>query len=191
MKKFWRTRAFKELTTLPYIFGLVVVLFTVYVHISSRGHKTETYDFEGITKKTYLSAKSQPIGFISTQPIKPKRWKNEERCRAILENIYRKPFKSVRPAWLKNPATGHNLEIDCYNEELKLGLEYDGIQHSKYTPYFHRKGEKQFIYGVLKDTWKNKRCKERGITLIHVPHYILPENLKSYIVKQLRKANRL
>jgi hypothetical protein len=35
-------------------------------------------------------------------------------------------FKSVRPGWLENPLTGRNLELDCYNEYLKLALEYNG-----------------------------------------------------------------
>jgi len=55
----------------------------------------------------------------------PKRreWKTEEKCRNILRKIYGVDFPSARPDFLKNPVSGKNLELDCYNEKLKLALE--------------------------------------------------------------------
>ena len=38
-----------------------------------------------------------------------KQFKSEERCREIFEGIFKKPFPSVRPDWLKNPQTKQNL----------------------------------------------------------------------------------
>lgn len=117
--------------------------------------------------------------------------KKEEACRRILENIYHRPFNSHRPDFLKNPITNKNLELDCYNEDLKISLEYDGGQHSKYTPAFHGDNKWNFIYQVRKDDFKNKVCKEQNITLIRVPHHIPEYKLEEYIKDKLRKAGKL
>lgn len=115
----------------------------------------------------------------------------EEICRQILQNIYRKEFKSIRPAFLRNPRTGRNLELDCYNPQLKIALEYDGKQHAEYTPFFHRNGPKDFANQLYRDFYKTKACKERGITLIRVPHFVPQDELKSFITSQLKKAKKL
>ena len=112
------------------------------------------------------------------------RWKHEEKCRQILERIFHKPFPSVRPDWLKSPMTGKNLELDCYNQELRIALEYNGRQHYVYTPYFH-KTRRDFHAQVHRDNWKRKRCRERGIHLIEIP-YTVPENeLEAFIRRKL------
>jgi hypothetical protein len=48
--------------------------------------------------------------------------KHETRCRIILENLFKSPFISIRPDFLKYSKTGKNLELDMYNEDLKLAL---------------------------------------------------------------------
>lgn len=112
--------------------------------------------------------------------------KNERRCRKILEKIFKKEFPTVRPNFLKNPATGRNLEIDCYNHELRLGLEYDGKQHTEMTK-FHS-NTKELLYQVRKDQFKAKECKKLGITLIKVPYWVVPAQLESYIRNKLKEA---
>jgi hypothetical protein len=118
--------------------------------------------------------------------------KNEQRCRKILEDIFKKPFPSVRPKWLKNPATKRNLELDMYCHDLgilnkwgkkvRLGVEFDGAQHSKMTGFHKNKTE--LLYQIRKDQYKDKRCKELGITLIRVPYWA-HEDLKGYITRKL------
>lgn len=112
--------------------------------------------------------------------------KTEEECRAILERIFNSRFDSVRPDFLKNPKTGRNLEMDCYNEQLKLALEYNGQQHYRYTPYFHRT-KANFYSQVHRDDWKRREMKRNGLTVIEVPYWIRSANLEDYIRKQLRR----
>lgn len=54
------------------------------------------------------------------------KWKMERICKITLEILTGYRFESVRPDWLRNPLTGRNLELDCYNDTLKLALEYNG-----------------------------------------------------------------
>ena len=111
--------------------------------------------------------------------------KHEHRCREILEDIYYPhKFPSSRPNFLKNPSTGKNLEIDCYNHQLKIGLEYQGRQHTEYMPYFHRTRQ-DFEYQLHKDKYKKMQCQRVGIKMIYVPHTVKYDDLFTYIQSQL------
>ncbi|ALH06952.1 hypothetical protein PMV_254 [Port-miou virus] len=123
--------------------------------------------------------------------VKQKDGKHESRCRQILEDIYGRKFESIRPDFLKNPKTGRNLELDCYNADLRLALEYDGIQHSKYNKFFHRKGPQQFVDQAKRDLFKDKTVKKMGIDLVRVPHYIRYDDLERFIKTRLKELGRL
>jgi len=71
-----------------------------------------------------------------------------------------------------------------------LGLEFNGRQHSEYTPKFH-KNPNEFMYQVAKDDYKAKKCQLLGITLIQVPHFVSEYDLERYIRLKLRKAGKL
>lgn len=116
--------------------------------------------------------------------------KTEEKCRTIIQKIYSRKFPSVRPKFLKSPRTGKNLELDCYNDDLKIAIEYNGKQHYNYTPYFH-KNKKDFYSQVHRDDWKRKRCKEMGIRLIEIPYWVSDIDLENYILNELRKKGCL
>ena len=49
--------------------------------------------------------------------------RGERKCKRIIQKIFRKPFTKIRPDFLKNPETNRNLELDLYNEELKIAVE--------------------------------------------------------------------
>ncbi len=109
----------------------------------------------------------------------------ELRSKFILEDIFKKPFYKIRPDFLRNDVTGCNLEIDLYNDDLKLAVEVQGDQHYKFIPFFHRNKD-AFLNQRYRDAMKKEKCKQNGITLIEIPYSVGEKKLKSYIIKQLQ-----
>ncbi len=57
-----------------------------------------------------------------------------------------------RPDWLKNEATGRNLELDLYIPGRKLAIEVNSPFH-------------ETVLGKDRDAFKREKCREQGITL--------------------------
>uniref|UniRef100_A0A6C0CZU6 Uncharacterized protein n=1 Tax=viral metagenome TaxID=1070528 RepID=A0A6C0CZU6_9ZZZZ len=121
---------------------------------------------------------------------RPKCSKGEKVCKEFMEEYFGKPFEKVRPHFLQNPVTRENLELDCYNEELKLAIEYNGRQHYEYTPFMHSTKE-TFYAQQYRDLIKQELCKKNGIDLITVPYKIPESAIPDYIQSELSKLGRL
>ncbi len=126
------------------------------------------------------------------QQKQSKESKGESECRRVLESLFQRRFKKVRPKFLKNTVTGgtNNLELDCFNEELGIAVEYDGRQHAEYTPYFH-KNKEAFYNQQYRDYMKQQLCKENNIKLIKVPHTVKIDRIEEFLIRELRTQNLL
>lgn len=110
--------------------------------------------------------------------------KGEREClRVINKYLPNHTFVKARPLFLKNPQSGRCLELDIYCEELKLAIEYNGEQHYKYIPRYHKSRE-DFDQQRFRDDFKRAACKRYGITLITI-RYDCP-NIEVELVVQLR-----
>ena len=110
-------------------------------------------------------------------------YRTEEISRTILEELMEIYFPKKRPKWL------FGLELDCYNENLKLAVEINGLQHYQFVPFFHE-SKKDFDYQLFRDQEKIRLCEEKKICLIIIPHtytYKNPNKLRKFIYKQLVK----
>jgi hypothetical protein len=111
----------------------------------------------------------------------------ERKCKAALEQIFGKKFGKIRFSDLRGLG-GNPLEIDLYNEELRLGLEHHGAQHFLRKKFYgvHRlKKQKEH------DRRRRTYCKAKGITLIEVRQVgeVTPdEKLKTIIVDTCKQA---
>lgn len=114
--------------------------------------------------------------------------KGEAECRRVLETLFKEPFPSARPDFLSNPVTGVNLELDCYNKDLQLAVEYNGIQHYEYTPRFH-KNKEAFMNQKYRDELKRQMCELHGVNLIEVPNMLKIVDIEAFIVKELKPSN--
>lgn len=130
-------------------------------------------------KKTEKIPDEKPSKFVS---------KGERACREYLEKRFNEPFPNVRPRWLLNPkkknGKNHRMEIDCYCEKLKLGVEYDGIHHKEYPNPFHKTRE-EFEEQVMRDNYKDLICKAKGVLLIRVPHDVPINKIPEYLDERL------
>lgn len=134
----------------------------------------------------------------STRKMTGKETKGEKLCKEAAEKIYGVTFhRSVWPDWLRNPETGRAMELDLYNEDLQIAIEYNGIQHYKYTPYFHRNGIRDFESQVRRDQHKLDICDKKGVYVITVPYYVPDNKIEdwiryydpvSYALREARKA---
>jgi hypothetical protein len=107
--------------------------------------------------------------------------KGELKCRQFLNKYFNKPFIKVRN--LYNPVTHQYLELDCYNEDLKLAVEYQGQQHYKHVPYFHKNFE-SFRNQQYRDELKRIFCRDLGITLVEVPYTV--KDIDGYLWSKLQ-----
>ena len=116
----------------------------------------------------------------------------ETECRRVMAKIFNKSFLKARPDFLRNPVTGNtfNLELDCYDESLKLAVEYNGRQHYDYIPYFHKNNDR-FLNQKYRDDMKRRICKEMGITLIEVPFTVEIKEIEDFLRSALRRTGYL
>jgi hypothetical protein len=120
---------------------------------------------------------------------KPQRDSSGEiECRRVLQKHFKRRFDKCRPDFLNNPVTGghFNMELDCYDRELKIAVEYNGAQHYKYLPFFH-KNKEAFYNQKYRDELKTRMCRDNGIILIEVPYTVKIQDIEMYIINELRK----
>lgn len=116
--------------------------------------------------------------------------RGELECRKFLETVFQVPFSKARPSFLRNPVTGNNLEIDCYNPILRLGVEYNGKQHYSYTSYFHRNKEAS-LNQQYRDELKRRMCLENNVNLIEVPYTIKISDIGPFLSFKLKQLGYL
>jgi hypothetical protein len=173
------------------VVGLCILfLFVYWIYRVVTGQKGTWSDSYTYIPKGYNYGNDQNYDNLFKNKGVIKESKGEKECRYILENYFQKPFPKCRPNFLRNVVTGgdFNLELDCFNEELGIAVEYNGIQHEKYIPYFH-KNKESFYNQKYRDFMKLKLCQENNIILITVPHNIKINNIKNYLLRELNRHN--
>ena len=116
--------------------------------------------------------------------------KGERECRRVLQKLYNKPFPNVRPKFMFNSITGESLEFDMYDPQMRLVVEYNGQQHYKFTPFFH-KTKDAFRNQQYRDKMKKDICKKMGIVLIDVPYTVKINDIESFLTNRLREKRFL
>lgn len=113
--------------------------------------------------------------------------KGEEMCKSFIEFYFQKPFHKTRPEFLRNPVTGENLELDLYNSDLRLAIEYNGSQHYHYNSFMHQNSRDKFHNQQYRDLIKKDLCGKANITLIIVPYTIPHDKIGSFLFGELKK----
>lgn len=86
---------------------------------------------------------------------------------------------------LTNPITNSPLELDIYNKELNLAIEYNGSQHYVFNKMMHNNSKDRFQNQQYRDYIKKNLCKENGIDLIIVPYTIKHDQIANFLLREL------
>jgi hypothetical protein len=122
-------------------------------------------------------------------PAPPRIASNLERSTlAALNRIFPgRAFIKIRPPWLRNPRSGRACELDFYCDELKLGVEVQGMQHYVYPNSWH-KSRAEWEDQLYRDQLKQHLCKELGITLVHVPFTVPHKHVEDFIRQETQRV---
>jgi hypothetical protein len=130
----------------------VIVIVGLFIYNLIVGNKGTYMDHSRLLWTEAMNELGRPFGIkgspFGTRPsdttldsenksTKSRESSGETECRRAAEKLTGKAFPKKRPDFLRNGVTGANLEIDCFCEELKIGIEYNGAQQFRYTHYFH------------------------------------------------------
>lgn len=178
IKEIWEKNGFEILIALCIAFLIIYGVYRIFRNKKGNWSKTyTTYSVKDINNIKLNNNKKRP----------PRESKGELECKRVLEKIFNKPFNKYRPNFLNNPVTGgdFNLELDCYNDEIGLAVEYSGKQHYEYIPFFH-KNKEAFYNQKYRDELKRRMCKDNNIILIEVPYTVKIEDIETFILKRLK-----
>lgn len=124
---------------------------------------------------------------------------NERLCGEVLHELTPPGYrfaKTRQEPWLKVGKRGYLLELDFYCEELCIAVEYNGAQHYRFVPHFH-KSQQSFRDQQRRDKAKAKACERHSVSLIVVPHTttdgradfsIRKRNIRRFLVAALREV---
>lgn len=177
LKKFWDDYGLEFLAAVSIIVLIILYIFNLFFKDKGTYNLVKNYN-------NYNNNNTTNKNNLEYMQHTANDSKLELQAKFILEDIFKRPFYKIRPDFLKNDVTGYNLEIDLYNDELKLAVEVQGDQHYKFIPFFH-KTKADFMNQRYRDEMKKDKCRKEGLTLIEIP-YKVGKNLKSYLVEQLR-----
>lgn len=175
-----------------FVFAIIIILFGWFSNRNKRGRMSSVF-------KTYFPQKknrrvSNKINYYNYDNSDNSDYrvnkqggesKGEIECRRVMESTFKRPFNKIRPDFLRN-VNGQNLELDIYNDELKIAVEYNGRQHYEYTPYFHRTRD-SFNNQKQRDFIKRLLCEKHNIFLIEVPYTVKIHEIQPYILSALQK----
>ena len=179
INKLWNDYGFELVVGISIALILLLALFK----IGKKGTWSSSYSYNN----------SAPIQSSSSRRGPPKDSKGELECRRVLQKLFNKPFNSCRPDFLRNPVTGgnFNLEIDCYEHGMRLGVEYNGVQHYKYNSFMHQNNRAKFTNQKYRDDMKRRICREKRINLIEVPYTVKINDIEGFLVEKLKMMGYL
>jgi hypothetical protein len=131
-----------------------------------RGGKCLSAEYQNASTKLRWKCAKKHVWEASADSIKHMsswcpncRFKNEQLCREIVEEMTGQPFAKQKPKWLEG------LELDGYNDALGLAFEYHGEQHDREMPHWHHDAaslEAQKAHDVK----KQYLCDDNWVTVI-------------------------
>lgn len=185
-RQFWRTYGWHIL-----LIGLVLTFLILFIINQWSINKNRTsITFTDIYEhflSMILKPHAQPTERQRQRRMQGGKSRGEASCKEFIEFYFQKPFAKIRPDFLKNPVTGENLELDMYNEDLRVAIEYNGSQHYHYNPFMHGNSKDKFRNQQYRDMLKKDMCQKNNIVLITVPYTVSEEEIGPFLFEELKK----
>jgi bacterioferritin-associated ferredoxin len=86
-------------------------------------------------------------------------------CRAMAETLFGATFRCIRIKDMRS-VKGRPLELDIFNEELRLAIEHNGAHH--YEAQHNWGGDKALVLQRKNDKRRRVYCRKNGILLIEI-----------------------
>lgn len=115
------------------------------------------------------------------------RTRSEAAVVAVLEELTGAKFPTVNPDWLIYK--GRTLELDGYNADLRLALEFSGPLHTKWFP--NKESYAAYHERVMRDRAKLRICRKHGVTLIVVDSSLPRTHIRAYLRSRLFDAGHI
>lgn len=109
--------------------------------------------------------------------------RGERTSRKILETMFQCDLPKCKPDWLRIGDSLQALELDGYNERLKIAFEYQGGQHYEVSKRDHRFAEDDVKIIQNNDAAKRQRCWDRGVALIVIPEVVNHKNIPAFLAQ--------
>lgn len=94
--------------------------------------------------------------------------KEERECILEAEEVLGVPLAKTR-VYYDSENNRKFIEFDGFNQERRVAVEYNGIQHYRYVKLYH-KSRHDFADQIRRDELKREFCKGSDILLIEVPY---------------------
>jgi uncharacterized protein YggL (DUF469 family) len=135
--------------------------------IEKHGYKYDYSNVNYVNGKTKVCIKCPEHGEFYQTPFKhllgqgcPKC--NSSKLETEISNCFPEFEREKKFDWLKDKGS---LRLDFYDDDLKLGIECQGIQHFTQVNYFG--GKRGFNKIVKRDKLKYEQCQEHGIDVVY------------------------
>ena len=167
------------------VLAFFIFYYIFYARKNTTGTYTKSYNFEQLPtlNASFLAPPKQTTRRKVVQTSK-----GEAECKRCVEAITGHPFEKSRPDFMFNPVTKENLELDLFNYDLKIAIEYNGKQHYEYNKFMHNNSKEKFHAQQYRDRIKRDACKKLGIYLIEVPYTVKIDDIHNFIYDELIKG---
>ena len=166
------------------IICVILLLLAVVVALLLRWRKAAPGQFiigGARSRKHKRTPAASKRGYSIKDIAKYPRSKSEAEVIKHLEDITGKKFPTVYPDWLV--WKGKRLELDGYNDELKIAIEFSGPLHTKWSP--NTEPYDKYFGRIVRDTVKRRLCKRHGVHLIIIDMTLPRHHWRNYLLSRL------
>ncbi len=118
---------------------------------------------------------------------KSPRTKSEARAIEVLEKLTGKKFPTVHPDFMRYK--GKRLELDGYNAEMGVAIEFSGPMHTKWYPA--KESYEKYLARIETDKIKRQLCEARGVLLIVVDMRLPVHLYRDYFLSRLYDGKKI